>query len=59
MMPFDEPPRGFAAKPVDDGDWVVSNGKARRATEEDRKLHRERLTCHFATCEQASEWRRR
>jgi len=58
MMPFDEPPRGFGAKPPD-GDWVVVNGKARRATEEDRKLQRERFTCHFANCPNAKDWRRR
>jgi hypothetical protein len=57
MMPFDEPPRGLGAKPPD-GDWVVINGKARRATEEDRRLHRERLTCHFATCDSPELHRR-
>jgi hypothetical protein len=57
MMPFDEPPRGFGAK-APDGDWVVAGGKARRATDDDRRLHRERLTCHFATCPDADTWRK-
>lgn len=59
MMPFDEPVRGFGPEPVPtDGDWVVVNGKARRATAEDRRLHRERLACHFVTCPDAVQHRR-
>lgn len=57
MMPFDEPVRGFGAKPPD-GDWIIAGGKARRATDEDRRLHRERLTSHFATCPDRTDWRR-
>lgn len=57
-MPFDEPQRGLGAKPPD-GDWIVMGGKAHKATDEDRKLHRERLTCHFATCPDAGQWRRK
>lgn len=56
-MPFDEPPRGFGGNWTG-GNWVVVAGKARLATEEDRRLHRDRLTCHFATCPDADQHRK-
>lgn len=50
-MPMDE-------KPDPAGQWVVIAGKARRVTDDDRKLHRETYTCHFATCVDANQHRR-
>lgn len=46
------------AQPDPKGTFVIVVGKARKATAEDDRLHRPRHTCHFATCEQADEWRR-
>lgn len=45
------------AKPVAGGLFVMVGGKARKATAEDDRLHRDRYTSHFATCAQADDWR--
>jgi hypothetical protein len=55
MLPFDEPPRGFGIKPAwaTIGDWIIINGKARKATIQDVKLAREKFRCHVDTCSSA------
>jgi hypothetical protein len=40
------------------GLFVILAGEARAATLEDVRLHRDLLTCHFATCAQADQWRK-
>lgn len=40
------------------GAFVIIGGKARRATDEDKTLHRPRFTSHFATCPDADQFRR-
>jgi len=47
------------ASPTEAGTWVVVRGQARRATDEDARLHRPRYTPHWATCPDAADWRQR
>lgn len=51
-------PMPMDLKPDPKGQFVIVSGKARRATAEDDRLHRERFTSHFATCPQADQHRR-
>lgn len=53
-MAFDDPEPtvlGKTPRTVPGADWVIVAGKARHATAEDRKLHRQMLVCHFDVCE--------
>lgn len=43
--------------PVADGEWVVINGRARRATADDDRLRRPRFRVHWATCTDADQYR--
>lgn len=45
--------------PADNGNLAIVAGKVRRFTDEDAKLGRERRVSHFATCPDATGWRRR
>lgn len=51
IMPLD-------AKPDPKGLFVVVSGIARKATDEDDRLLRNRYTSHFANCKQAAQHRR-
>ena len=42
---------------ADDGTWVIEDGVSRLATPDDEGMHR--YKSHFATCPQASSWRRK
>lgn len=52
MNPIDE-------EPSEKGNLVLINGKARFVTDEDRRLNRPLHTSHFATCENADDWRKK
>jgi hypothetical protein len=54
-MPLDV---GEAPSEARHGVFAVVAGKARTYTDADRKLARERRTSHFATCPDASDWRK-
>ncbi len=45
------------AKPDPKGTFVIVKGTARTANDEDRELHRDLHTSHFATCADAADWR--
>lgn len=47
------------ATPSETGTHVLVDGLTRRATDEDRRLHRPLYVSHFATCQHAAYWRRR
>lgn len=50
-------PSPFDAQPTPSGGFVIVKGASRFATDEDRRLHRDLFTSHFATCPQADQWR--
>lgn len=50
-------PHPVDAKSVATGDLVIVNGKVRKATAQDTKLHRDRYTSHWDTCPDREEWR--
>lgn len=50
-MPLDQ-------APTTDGTFVFINGKARAATDEDRRLNRPLYKSHFSTCPNADQHRR-
>jgi hypothetical protein len=52
-------PMPFDATPVthDRGVFAIVKGAASKYTPEDAKLHRDRYTCHFATCPNADQHR--
>jgi hypothetical protein len=46
--------------PTPDGEWVLlTNYETRRATDEDRRLHRPLYAVHWATCPDADRHRTR
>jgi hypothetical protein len=47
------------AEPSAKGNLTLINGRAKFATDEDRKLLRPLYTSHFATCADAAQHRRR
>jgi len=50
-VPFDERPlRRSADVLAQNKAYVLINGKAKRATQDDLRLHRDLHTCHFDTC---------
>ncbi len=46
------------AEPVANGNLVLLKGKVRKYTDEDARLGRERRASHFATCKDATQWRK-
>jgi hypothetical protein len=52
-------PHPIDAAPVAAGTIAIFAGRARSYSDEDKRLHRERYTSHFATCPQRASWRGR
>lgn len=46
-LPFDSQPVKTSQHRL----YTIVKGKAKWATDEDRRLHREMYTCHFDTCQ--------